>query len=78
MRDLAIQFIISSRTNMQTAPESTAKSILASKTVWLAVIQAISGIAVAVLTQQGMLGGVLVVKSVVDIILRLITTDPIA
>jgi hypothetical protein len=54
------------------------KSIWRSKTVWVAIAQAVGGVAVAVLTEMDMMGAVLVVKSVVDIILRLITTQAIA
>ena len=53
------------------------KTIWESKTVWLAVAQAIGGIAIAVFTELEMMGAVLMVKSAVDIMLRMVTEDPI-
>lgn len=54
------------------------KPIWKSKTVWKAVAQGIGGVSIAVLTELEMLGAVVVVSSIVDIILRLITTEAIA
>lgn len=53
------------------------KSLLNSKTFWVAVIQAVAGVVVVALTQLDLVGYVAVFKSFVDIILRLITTEPI-
>lgn len=51
---------------------------LKSRTVWLAIAQAILGIAVVVLTEADMLGAVSIVKSLGDIFLRSITTEPLS
>lgn len=53
------------------------KLLLKSKTFWLAVIQAVAGVVVVALTQLDMVGYIAVFKSIVDIVLRLITTEPI-
>lgn len=53
------------------------KSLLESKTFWIAVIQAVAGVVVVALTQLDMVGYIAVFKSIVDIVLRLITTEPI-
>lgn len=53
------------------------KTLLNSKTFWLAVSQAVGAVLVVALTELDMMGGVLIVKSVVDIILRLQTDEPI-
>jgi hypothetical protein len=49
----------------------------ASRTIWLAIIQAVVGILVVAMTQYPGLGGLMIAKSVVDAILRVMTTDPI-
>jgi hypothetical protein len=49
------------------------KTLLQSKTFWLAVSQAVGAVLIVGLTELDMMGGVLIVKSVVDIILRLST-----
>ena len=51
------------------------KSIFQSRTVWLAIIQAVVAVAVAIFTELDMLSVVVVLKSVVDIILRYDTVD---
>ena len=51
---------------------------LKSKTVWLAVIQAVAAIGVAVLTEYDLLAYAGIFKSVVDIILRSVTTVPLS
>lgn len=53
------------------------KTLLNSKTFWLAVSQAVGAVLVVALTELDMMGGVLIIKSVVDIILRLQTDEPI-
>ena len=54
------------------------KKLLQSKTVWLAIIQGVVGIAIAVLTDLDMVGYVAVVKSFADIALRYVTKQPIS
>ena len=54
------------------------KSIYTSKTFWLAIIQAVVGGAVIFLTEMDLVGYVAIVKSVGDVLLRLITKDPVA
>ncbi|MGI1661396.1 hypothetical protein ACRDNQ_04060 [Palleronia sp. KMU-117] len=53
------------------------KSLLTSKTFWLAVIQAVAGVAIAALTELDLVAYVAVVKSTVDILLRMLTTTGI-
>lgn len=53
------------------------KSILSSKTFWLAVIQALAGVVVIFQTNYPEVGWIAVAKSVVDVVLRLVTRDPI-
>lgn len=53
------------------------KSLMQSKTFWVAVVQAIAGVVVVALTQLDLVGYVAVFKSIVDIVLRLITAEPI-
>lgn len=53
------------------------KSLLKSRTFWLAVSQAVGAVLIAALTELDMMGGVLIVKSVVDIILRMETDERI-
>ena len=48
-----------------------------SKTIWIAVIQALAGIVAAFVYQYPEIGLLLVVKSGVDITLRLITEMPV-
>ena len=49
------------------------KSLYSSKTFWLAVIQGLVGILVALMTIHPEIGGLIVLKSVADIILRIVT-----
>ena len=49
------------------------KKITQSRTFWLAVVQAITGIATVVFTELDMVGTVAVLKSITDIVLRLDT-----
>ena len=53
------------------------KSIIRSKTCWLAVMQATVGVVVTVGADHHALGGLLVLKSILDIILRVVTTRPV-
>lgn len=53
------------------------KSVLRSKVFWLAVIQGIAGVLVAVETQYPTAGALLIAKSLVDIVLRMITTEQV-
>lgn len=53
------------------------KSIFESKTFWLAVIQALAGIVVVFSTAYPEVGGFLMAKSVIDIILRIVTEKSI-
>lgn len=54
------------------------KSIFDSKVFWLAVIQGIIGVVVVVGTTNPDLGYIFVVKSFLDIVLRLLTTEPVS
>lgn len=56
------------------------KPLLQSKTIWLAIIQGLIGGVVIALENSGIpdaVGYVAIVKSVGDIVLRLVTTSPI-
>lgn len=53
------------------------KTLLQSRTFQLAVSQAIGAILIVAFTELDMMGGVLIVKSLMDILIRLDTTDPI-
>ena len=53
------------------------KTFFSSRTVWLALIQAVTGGVVIFLTEMDMVGLVVVAKSVGDIMLRLATNEPI-
>jgi len=53
------------------------KTLLQSRTMWIAVAQAIGAVLIVAFTELDMMGGVLVVKSIVDVILRLDTKEPI-
>jgi hypothetical protein len=48
-----------------------------SKTILLAILQAIAGVVIVFETQYGAVGAVLIVKSAVDASLRLITVLPL-
>jgi uncharacterized membrane protein len=50
------------------------KSLLKSKVFWLAVVQAVAGVIVVFQSSYPEVGGLLVAKSLVDIVLRVITT----
>ena len=53
------------------------KTLFQSKTFWIAVIQAVGGVAVVALTEVDALGYVAIVKSAVDILVRITTTKSI-
>lgn len=53
------------------------KPLLQSRTVILAIIQAVSGILIAVFTELDMTAYALIVKSMVDVVLRLDTKTEI-
>lgn len=53
------------------------KKLLRSKTVLLAILQAVVGIGVAVLTELDLAGYIIVLKSVADIFMRVITVEAI-
>ena len=53
------------------------KSLFASKTFWVAVIQAVTGVVVVALTELDMVGYVAMFKSLVDIALRMVTSKGI-
>lgn len=53
------------------------KSLLRSKTFWVAILQGIAGVLVVVQTEMPEVGMVVMGKSIIDIMLRLITTKPI-
>lgn len=54
------------------------KSILQSKTFWVAVLQAAVGVVVVFATVYPAVGGILVAKSVLDIVLRVFTETKIS
>ena len=54
------------------------KSIFCSKTFWVAVIQGVVGILTVVGTQVPDIGWILIAKSVLDVLLRAITTQPVS
>lgn len=53
------------------------KTIFQSKTVWVAIIQAIISVLIVIFTEADLVGYVGIVKSVGDIVLRMITKTPI-
>lgn len=53
------------------------KSILSSKTVWLAIIQGVIGGTIIVLTELDLVGYVAIAKSLGDIVLRFVTSEEI-
>lgn len=54
------------------------KSIFQSKVFWVAVIQAISGIVIVFSSAYPTVGGLIIAKSVIDILLRFATTVPVS
>jgi hypothetical protein len=53
------------------------KTLLSSRTFQIAVAQAIGAVLIVAFTELDMMGGVLIVKSIVDVIVRLDTKEPI-
>ncbi len=53
------------------------KSIFKSKTFWIAVSQSVLGIVVAFSTQYPDVGLLIMAKSALDIIIRLVTVEPV-
>jgi uncharacterized membrane protein len=53
------------------------KSLLQSKTFWLAVIQAVIGIVVIFSSAYPAVGGLIVTKSILDVILRVVTNTAV-
>lgn len=53
------------------------KSIFISKTFLLACAQALSGVAVVFATAYPMLGWLLIVKAIIDVVLRYYTDEPV-
>lgn len=54
------------------------KSIFLSKVFWLAVLQALVGIAVVFSTTYPQVGELILAKSILDVILRVLTTTPVS
>lgn len=54
------------------------KQALKSKTVILAAAQAVLGIVILVLTEAELVGYAMMVKSLADILLRALTTEPLS
>lgn len=53
------------------------KSLLQSRAFWIAVIQGLSGVATVVFTELHVAGGALIVKTILDILIRIDTTATI-
>jgi len=54
------------------------KSLLSSRTIWLAIIQAIGSVVLVILTEvPSLVGYVGILKSILDILLRVNTSQPI-
>lgn len=53
------------------------KSLLQSRTFWVAVVQGVLGVLVVVFAHFGLAGALLITKSLIDIVLRLDTDTPI-
>ena len=53
------------------------KTLLQSRTFQVAVAQAVGAVLIVAFTELDMMGAVLIVKSIVDVILRLDTKEPI-
>lgn len=55
-----------------------AKSWYTSKTIWIAILQGILGVLVAIGTSVPNIGWLIILKSIIDIILRGLTEKPIS
>lgn len=53
------------------------KSLFATKTFWLATTQALAGVVAIYATTYNDIGGLMIAKSVLDVILRSITSEPV-
>lgn len=53
------------------------KKIYKSKTFWIAVLQAVTGIAVVFSSTYPEIGGLILAKSILDVLLRVVTTTTI-
>ena len=54
------------------------KSLWASKTFWVAVLQASVGVVAAFASAYPEIGTILILKSIADVLLRIATTQPVA
>jgi hypothetical protein len=54
------------------------KNILTSKTFWLAILQGILGVVVVVSTSIPGVGWLMIVKTIIDIGIRMITAQPVS
>jgi hypothetical protein len=54
------------------------KGLLQSKTFWLALVQAVAGVIVVFSTSFPQVGWLVIAKSVVDVILRVYTSQPVS
>lgn len=54
------------------------KSLLQSKTFWVAAVQAMLGIVVIFATQYPAVGELVIAKSILDVFLRILTDQPVA
>ena len=54
------------------------KSLFVSKTFWLSILQAVAGALVIFATTYPTLGWIVIAKSIVDIALRYVTTQPVS
>ncbi len=55
----------------------TMKSLFSSKTFWLAFVQGLVGVIGVFATTYPTVGGLLIAKSIVDIVLRVLTVEPV-
>lgn len=53
------------------------KSLTQSKTFWKAVVVGVVGIVTVALTELDMIGYIAIVNAVADVLLRMVTSDPI-
>lgn len=54
------------------------KSLFSSKTFWLAVVQALVGVVVVFTTAYPGVGALVIGKSILDVILRVLTDQPVS
>jgi hypothetical protein len=53
------------------------KPIWASKTLWLAVLQGVAGVVVVLQSSMPEVGGLVILKSAIDIMFRVVTTTKV-